>query len=258
MKNQDLLDEILLIIRSTVDDRKKLEKIHEFLLNEVSEDVEENEIPEKYKKYVSEIAKSINAGLVCYLNLDTLEIEDIPQHLDIDDPEEYELMTGKPFESLDIKHLEWENYISFEPLHSSESFKIMEDFTNILDDKILQGKLINTLNRRKPFANFKDLIDNSQYREDWFNFKQKQTESHVAELLLSQLDEIQEDSLEEINGIYNDDGTKVDPQTIPLPALCIICKKYQIDDWDENLLCQMNRHDQRNDDEFKCGAFENI
>jgi len=63
---------------------------------------------------------------------------------------------------------------------------------------------------------------------------------------------------EEINGFYNDDGTKIDPESVPVPGLCVICKKHQIDDWEENLLCLMNRNDQRDEPDFKCGAFETI
>lgn len=63
---------------------------------------------------------------------------------------------------------------------------------------------------------------------------------------------------EEINGFYNDEGEKIDPETVPVPNLCVICKKHMADDSDENLLCLMNRYDQRNDDDFKCGMFENI
>lgn len=60
-------------------------------------------------------------------------------------------------------------------------------------------------------------------------------------------------------GIYNDDGTKVNEELIPLANLCIICKKHEIDDFMENLLCKMNRHDQRNDlNNFECGAFVKI
>lgn len=258
MKNEDLLDKILSILSTIVDNREKLEKIQAYLVKILNEDIKEYEIPEEYQKIISEIAKQIDAGLVCYLNLDTSEIESIPQHLDAADPEEYELLTGEPFERINFKHLNWENSIVFEPLESFESFKIMEDFTTILEDIWWKEKFINALNRKQPSANFKTLIDNSPYRKDWFAFKHKQIESLVAALLSNRLDEIQKGIQEEINGIYNDDGTKVDLQTIPLPSLCIICKKYQIDDWEENLLCQMNRHSQRNNEEFKCGAFEHI
>ncbi len=58
------------------------------------------------------------------------------------------------------------------------------------------------------------------------------------------------------NGFYSDDGELINPDSIPLPGLCILCQSYQICDSEEDLLCQMNRYDQRDDREFKCGAFQ--
>jgi hypothetical protein len=60
------------------------------------------------------------------------------------------------------------------------------------------------------------------------------------------------------NGIYNDDGTKADLTSVSVPGLCLLCRSYQIEDWDENLLCMMNRYDQKDDPDFECGAFEKI
>jgi len=59
-------------------------------------------------------------------------------------------------------------------------------------------------------------------------------------------------------GFFNDDGTRIDPETIPVPGLCLRCQSYLIMDWDENLLCMMTRHDQINDPEFICHAFKEI
>jgi len=61
---------------------------------------------------------------------------------------------------------------------------------------------------------------------------------------------------EDLNGFFDDDGNKIDLQNIPIPDLCKICKSYQINDWDENLLCMMNRSDQRNEPNFVCGTFD--
>lgn len=253
MNKKQLLDAILQIIYTIKEDKNKLEQVFTYLKEEVYQEPEEEELPEKYLKIVSTIADSIDAGFISYLNPETLEIKEFFQK-GIFDIEEYEAITGKEYDSLDLEN----NFICFEPLESFESFQIMEEFVNNLKDARLQNKLINALDRRKPFANFKAIIDNSDFRQDWFDFKKQWMEKYVKELLMSQLDEIEEDDIPVYNGIYNDDGTKVDPETIPLPGLCIICKKYQIDDWDENLLCQLNRNDQRNEDEFKCGSFENI
>jgi hypothetical protein len=62
----------------------------------------------------------------------------------------------------------------------------------------------------------------------------------------------------DINGFYDDNGNKIEPDSVPIPGLCLICKKYLLEDWDENLLCLMNRSDQRNNDSFECGAFQSI
>jgi hypothetical protein len=71
-------------------------------------------------------------------------------------------------------------------------------------------------------------------------------------------DEDYDPALDFVGGFFNDDGTRIDPESIPVPGLCIICKKHQYTDPEENFLCMMNRNDQRNDPDFKCGAFEKI
>jgi hypothetical protein len=58
-----------------------------------------------------------------------------------------------------------------------------------MQDRNMQQKLFDALNRRKPFANFKNLIDDSPYRQDWFSFKQKKLEEHVSRLLESEFDD---------------------------------------------------------------------
>lgn len=61
---------------------------------------------------------------------------------------------------------------------------------------------------------------------------------------------------EEINGFYLDDGTKIDPNLIPKPGLCVTCLNDNSDDPEENILCTLNRIDQQNDNEFICHAYK--
>jgi hypothetical protein len=60
----------------------------------------------------------------------------------------------------------------------------------------------------------------------------------------------------EINDIYYNNGHKIN--LIPVPGLCITCKSYEDEDWEENMLCNLNRFDQKNSVEFICGAYEKI
>ena len=209
MKTEKLLDQVLTVLNLVKDDKEKLQKLLDFMEREIYE--EENEtvtsraeqnpiqpheiyeeeddetarIPEKYRSIVRQIAENIDCGLTCYLNPETLEIEDLPK--DLDDPEEYELMTGERYDEM-FKHQQWDKCIVVEPPESRESFKIMERFVAEVDDNLLRYRLIDALKKRRPFANFKYLVETSRFRQTWFDFKQQQLEAMVRDELQLQLD----------------------------------------------------------------------
>ncbi len=57
-------------------------------------------------------------------------------------------------------------------------------------------------------------------------------------------------------GFYDDEGNNIKPLSIPVPGLCLLCKSHDNADTEENLLCIMNRYDQRSESNFICGAYE--
>lgn len=180
MKSNELLNQILPILHSVKDDEEKLQRILDFLLEEIYEEPDDEEIviPEKYRELVRKTAESIDCGMVCFINPATLEMEDVPKSLleerffTEDDEEEED-------DVLDLQHENWEKCITVEPPESSESFTIMENFVSEVGDKNLKQKLINALSNRRPFANFRNIIDGSQYRKEWFAFKQRKLEEYV-------------------------------------------------------------------------------
>lgn len=52
----------------------------------------------------------------------------------------------------------------------------MENFIDEISENNLKSSLEQILQKRKPFRNFKDVIENSNYREHWFSFKQTEIE----------------------------------------------------------------------------------
>ncbi|PSL07182.1 hypothetical protein [Cecembia rubra] len=60
----------------------------------------------------------------------------------------------------------------------------------------------------------------------------------------------------ELNGFFDDEGNKIDPMTVKKPSLCLLCKNNDTSDKIENTLCMMTRYDQRNEENFECGAFD--
>jgi hypothetical protein len=142
------------------------------------DDINIYELPEKFADIVNPIARAIDAGFICYLNPETMEMEEIPTLL-MDDPQEFEMTTGFALEEEELNHEKWDTCYVFEPLDSSESFEIMERFAQRLEDEIMQEELFYVLTHRKPFANFNALIDNSEYSESWFLFKMNWLKDHV-------------------------------------------------------------------------------
>ena len=201
MNPQQLLNEILPILHSVKEDKEKLQKILDFLLEEIYTEPEEEEIeiPEKYRELVHNVAENIDCGLVCFINPETLEVEEIPKGM-LDGFSDFSLNSELDDEEDDEQkflHEDWESCISVEPRESNESFKIMEKFVDEVNDKNLKNKLVNTLNNRRPFANFKNIVESSNYRNEWFAFKQKQLEILVWEELEYQLEKFENNKQEE-------------------------------------------------------------
>lgn len=202
----DLLDQILEIIENMKDDELKLQQILDYLETEVvDEDYNYNpmdELPDKYKPVVNEIAQYMDLGMVCYLNPETVELSFIPQELfyDIersDDVEEVKQQLDDLHGWQTVDFLDWDNPIEFSPFPSHQSFRIREKFAhNLPDDEKIRPRLIDALRNRKPFANFGRIINNSDLREDWFKFKQQYLDNIVAEELLMELNNLKEDNSE--------------------------------------------------------------
>jgi len=129
---------------------------------------------------IKEIAENLDCGNDCYYNQKTNEIIAIPNFSQVMDDEEFK----KAFKG-DIKKIKSQkaDYIKFEVLESIESFKIMERFVDQLPDENYKSELENILQRKSPFGNFKHSINHSNFRQNWFDFKQNELELIVEELL---------------------------------------------------------------------------
>tara|TARA_R110000744_G_scaffold212886_1_gene331813 strand:- start:193 stop:639 length:447 start_codon:yes stop_codon:yes gene_type:complete len=128
------------------------------------------------KNIIKEIAENLDCGNDCYYNFKTNEIVSIPNFKNSSDEQEL-----KEFFRDDLNKISEQkvDFIKFEVLESFESFKIMERFSEQITDQNFKSKLNNILEKKKPFQNFKNSIDNSDFRQAWFDFKEKELEKIV-------------------------------------------------------------------------------
>jgi len=156
-----------------------------------SKEFDEYELPEKFAACINPIAQSIDAGFVCYLNPETLEMEDVPKSL-TDELGEFNMKTvlGPKYEELE--HEKWDKCYVFKPPDAHESFKFMEVFAENVEDEILHEELIYVLNHKQPFANFKAVIHNSGQSDNWFFFKMNCLEDRVKQIIYAEIHKEQE------------------------------------------------------------------
>lgn len=199
MKTNNLLDEILTMLRSFKDNPELLEKLHQYILNELYRGegavTETIIIPERFAPLVKDAADSLSAGLVCYINPATLEKVDIPQSIvdtmmfdEEDEDENDDVEEGDLFYA-DLKRInrDWEQTITINPPESGVSFSFMERFVDTLHESHIRKILADSLSGRKPFRYFNHIIHQSDEREAWFAFQQKCLENYVAEILAERL-----------------------------------------------------------------------
>ncbi|KAA2219909.1 UPF0158 family protein [Maribacter flavus] len=114
---------------------------------------------------IKEIAELLDSGMDCFYNPSLSTIE---YHPDIEDPNfEPEFW----IDTLDKIDSERDKYVRFEKMCSNERFRVMENFIHSLEDSDLKNQLYSGISKPKPFGNFKNLIARSDYRKDWFDFK---------------------------------------------------------------------------------------
>ena len=143
------------------------------------------DIPEKYRELVKSIAEDNDCGFICFINPATGEKEEaMPSWLE--DPDFLESSTGEKWEEI-YTFENWDHIIEIEPPESYESFKIMEDFTEFRVTGKVQQRLVNALSRPKPFGNFKNLVEQSEYRQEWFDYKQERLEDRAWRFLCNDM-----------------------------------------------------------------------
>ncbi len=129
------------------------------------------------EKHIKEIAELLDCGELCFFHKPTGTIEHYP------DPDNPYVELEEWQETLDKIDADSENYQRFEKMNSQQGFRVMESFANALADDSFRTKLLEQLSQHKPFSKFKFAIDNSDYRQNWFDFKEQANINWVREQL---------------------------------------------------------------------------
>ena len=126
---------------------------------------------------IKEIAEWLDMGMICFYNNTSGELEHYPDEMRNSgyDEEMWADVIDKVAEN-------YGEYTRFEGMHSSEAFRVMENFISNIDDIPTHNKFIEAISRKKPFANFSYLLHYyPELREQWFAYKSERYIDYVKE-----------------------------------------------------------------------------
>lgn len=121
------------------------------------------------REILNDIADSLECGFRCFIHKSTLEV------VTFLDEDHYPDMDFEAWqEDIDRVFNNRQKYIEIDKMDSTEEFRMIEEFVHSLENNPVKTRLLQAIEGRKPFANFKHQIHNSgDYREAWFAFRRK-------------------------------------------------------------------------------------
>ncbi len=132
------------------------------------------------EEMIKEIADQLDSGMICFYHIPTGELESHP-----DEMKGWGGFDEEPWEET-IEKVEnnYHEYVRFEGLESHESFRIMENFVMEVSDKKIRQRLIDAISYKKPFQNFKFILNQyPELRQQWFEYKKAYYIEYVIEQL---------------------------------------------------------------------------
>lgn len=206
-----------------------------------SEYIKAYQIPDYLEIPIIQVAKLIDSGKYCSLNINTGEITEIENKSDYINM----VVFPKP------------DYIYYKPISEEEEILFIKFYAEIEEDDKIAMEIEKIMEGENIIENFRNLVNKYALKNEWEQHRKNMPETIVREKLLEYW-EYKDKGLLDINDLYDDNGNKIDTENIKVPALCMGCKSFYTEDAEENLLCMMNRSDQSGEKEFRCEAYKNI
>lgn len=198
-------------------------------------------IPDKISDSIKIVAQMIEDGKFCSMNKETGEIKEIAT--------ENIFTTEVVFPKPELIH--------YKPINKKDELSFIKFFAEKEEDDNIREVYEIILEQENVFEKFKDYINKMSLNEEWETFRKNMPEIMVRSKYLEYCED-ESNGLFDLNGIFDDDGNKIDVDSIKIPSMCMGCKSFYTEDAEENLLCMMNRSDQNNESEFLCGVYQNI
>jgi hypothetical protein len=126
-----------------------------------------------------EIAESLDAGYIVFVHRRTFELLSYPDPAhwsELDALDEWAAIKDR----LDT---EAADFVEISPPPSKESYQIMQDFAQQVQDARLRERLFEALRSPKPFRHFRHMVEESEEADAWAEYRLARIKEYALERL---------------------------------------------------------------------------
>jgi len=192
--NENIYTDILDKLSRIKDDKEKLTDVLYYLeaseLNNINlDDNSGDELSYEYQSIVNQITDALYNGFVCYLNPETLEIEQASGegyygYVGAEISEQNDDM----IDEFGLSYPQWDSYVRFEPFNRTDLVNRMQRFLDKLRIDKSDSLFDDDVDEEGIIAKFYNFIERNGYLEEWNSFKRDEIESYVRNNLVSVLE----------------------------------------------------------------------
>ena len=150
--------------------------------NTITDDsnVQDINIPLEYESVVEQITEAVYNGFVCYLNPDTLEIEQVSEEGFYNLPgAEYAELNEDMIDEYGLNYMNWDTYIRLEPFSRNDIINRIDQFIKNMDDETLKNQLEEFEDKEELLRQFPSILERTGHTLDWDMFYRNEIESYV-------------------------------------------------------------------------------
>ncbi|MDR2917105.1 MAG: hypothetical protein LBV74_20115 [Tannerella sp.] len=190
MKTEEIYLDIVEKLSRIRENREILIEVLNFLEAKMSDDTgSDNQIPPEYADIIEQITEALNDGFACFLNPETLEVEQVSNSGLFGVSEtEYDEQNDDMVDEFGLDYPEWGSYVRFEPFGRNDMLNVMEKYVDLLHDDTLRIQLENLSDDDGIVDRFDGIMERTGNMEDWNSFKKKEIENYVTSHLMSGLE----------------------------------------------------------------------
>lgn len=192
MKTEEIYDDIVGKLSHIRQNREKLIEVLNFLETKTADDAgrnAEDNIPPEYADIIMQITEALDDGFVCFLNPETLEVEQASNSGLFGVSEtEYDEQNDDMVDEFGLDYPEWRAYVRFEPFGRNDLLNVMEGYVEQLQDDTLRTQLENLSDKEELVTEFDEIMERTGNTENWNSFRKKEIGNYVTSHLMSGLE----------------------------------------------------------------------